>query len=49
MNMSVKEDGTVNVMSGKPATMIRKVAVAQCLREAFTSEFKECMYLKKWC
>lgn len=36
-----KKDGTVNAQwSGKPATMIRKVAVAQCLREAFTSEFQ---------
>ena len=36
-----KKDGTVNSQwSGKPATMIRKVAVAQCLREAFTSEFQ---------
>lgn len=36
-----KKDGTVNTQwSGKPATMIRKVAVAQCLREAFTTEFQ---------
>ena len=36
-----KKHGTVNAQwSGKPASMIRKVAVAQCLREAFTSEFQ---------
>ena len=36
-----KKDGTVNSQwSGKPATMIRKVAVAQCLREAFSTEFQ---------
>lgn len=36
-----KKDGTVNSQwSGKPATMIRKVAVAQALREAFTTEFQ---------
>lgn len=36
-----KKDGTVNSQwSGKPATMIRKVAVAQCLREAFPTEFQ---------
>lgn len=36
-----KKDGTVNSQwGGKPATMIRKVAVAQCLREAFTTEFQ---------
>lgn len=40
-----KKDGTINSQwSGKPATMIRKVAVAQCLREAFTTEFQG-MYL----
>lgn len=36
-----KKDGTVNSQwSDKPATMIRKVAVAQCLREAFSTEFQ---------
>lgn len=36
-----KKDGTINSQwSGKPATMIRKVAVAQCLRETFTTEFQ---------
>lgn len=36
-----KKDGTVNSQwSGKPATMIRKVAVAQALREAFTEDFQ---------
>lgn len=36
-----KKDGTINSQwSGKPATMIRKVAVAQCLREAFSTEFQ---------
>lgn len=36
-----KKDGTINAQwSGKPATMIRKVAVAQCLREAFSTEFQ---------
>ena len=36
-----KKDGTVNSQwIGKPATMIRKVAVAQCLREAFSTEFQ---------
>lgn len=36
-----KNDGTVNSQwNRKPATMIRKVAVAQCLREAFSTEFQ---------
>ena len=36
-----KNDGTINSQwSRKPATMIRKVAVAQCLREAFSTEFQ---------
>ncbi len=36
-----KADGTPNVnWSGRPATMIRKVAVVQALREAFTSDYQ---------
>lgn len=36
-----KSDGTPNVnWSGRPATMIRKVAVVQALREAFTGDFQ---------
>lgn len=36
-----KKDGTVNVQwSGKPATMIRKVAKMQALREAFPEDFQ---------
>ncbi len=36
-----KKDGSINSQwSTKPATMIRKVAVAQALREAFTEDFQ---------
>lgn len=36
-----KKDGTVNAQwSGKPATMIRKVAKMQALREAFPEDFQ---------
>lgn len=36
-----KKDGSINSMwATKPATMIRKVAVAQALREAFTEDFQ---------
>lgn len=36
-----KKDGSVNGQwLGKPATMIRKVAVAQALREAFTEDYQ---------
>lgn len=36
-----KKDGSINSQwATKPATMIRKVAIAQALREAFTEEFQ---------
>lgn len=39
--IGTKSDGTVNSQwAKKPATMIRKVAVVQALREAFTSDFQ---------
>jgi len=38
-----KKDGTINKMwTEKPATMIRKVAIVQTLREAFPDDFQGC-------
>jgi phage recombination protein Bet len=45
--ISLKKDGTPNKMwSEKPATMIRKVAIVQTLREAFPDDFQGC-YLEE--
>lgn len=45
--MGRKKDGEINSMwSGKPATMIRKVAIAHALREAFPDEMSG-MYVQE--
>jgi phage recombination protein Bet len=43
--VGLKKDGTPNKMwTEKPATMIRKVAIVQTLREAFPEDFQNCYF-----
>lgn len=43
--INLKKDGTPNKMwATKPATMIRKVAIVQTLREAFPDDFQNCYF-----
>jgi len=43
--INIKKDGTPNRMwATKPATMIRKVAIVQTLREAFPDDFQNCYF-----
>lgn len=43
--INLKKDGTPNKMwKTKPATMIRKVAIVQTLRESFPDDFQNCYF-----